>query len=142
MPSAAHRPEPLSVQRAMLPLHSEDFPPAPGGPTVHPDDLLDTALQRMGERRTSEMVVVSRTGGVPVGAVTVIDILDAYQSSPHAKEQRDMSAANAKNWLATVGAITLAAVLVIALLVFWQRMGRTVTHQLQEGTKTLQLGKP
>ena len=53
-----------------------------------------------------------------------------------------MSAANAKNWLATVGMITLAAVLVIALLVFWQQMGRTVTHHIQEGTKTLQLGKP
>ena len=53
-----------------------------------------------------------------------------------------MSAANAKNWLATVGAITVAAILVIAVLVFWQRMGHTVTEQLKETGKTLQIAGP
>ena len=54
MPSAAHRPEPLSVQRAMRPLPATDEPTdfAPGEPVVHPDDLLDTALQRMGDAGT------------------------------------------------------------------------------------------
>ena len=65
MPSAAHRPEPLTVEQAMRPLHLAGAPARNPMHRAHshPDDPLDTALQRMGEAGVDEVLVVSRTGG-------------------------------------------------------------------------------
>ena len=122
MPSAAHRPEPLTVDQA-LPLH----PPAsamagpPDGPHVHPDDPLDSALQRMGEAELNEIPVVSRAGGARIGSLSTQDILRAYNDLARSEERETTAAASVRNRLPTVGAITLAAVLIVSGLVFWQR---------------------
>ena len=51
--SAAHRPEPLTVERAMLPLQSSRTPSPVRwkSPHVHPDDPLDLGLAAHGSRR-------------------------------------------------------------------------------------------
>ncbi len=122
MPSAAHRPEPLTAERAMLPLPSSPnaLSEALENPRVHPDDTLDLALQRMGAAGVDEVLVVSRAGEAPVGVLHIQDALAAYKGLAASAEQEETAAA-AQNWLPAVAAITLAAVLIVSGLVFWQR---------------------
>jgi len=65
MPSAAHLPQPLTVERAMRPMHLSEsaITDLPDRPYVYPDDPLDSALQRMGDVGVDEIPVVSRAGG-------------------------------------------------------------------------------
>lgn len=127
MPSAAHRPEPLKVEPAMRPLgDSEDAATdPPESPYVHPDDLLDSALQRMGEAGVAELPVVSRAGGRRIGLLTTEDALNAYQALARPNEREKVAAAPIQNRLAAVAAITVAAVLIVSGLVFWQRSRRS-----------------
>ena len=127
MPSAAHLPEPLTVERAMRPLHLSGSAIAdpPDIPYVHPDDPLDSALQRMGEAGVDEILVVSRAGGTQIGVLSSQDALSAYKKLAGSKEQEKIAAASAQNWLPAVAAITVAAVLIVSGLVFWQRSRRS-----------------
>jgi hypothetical protein len=81
MPSGAHRPEPLTVERAMrpLPLSGAAIADPADSPYAHPDDPLDSALQRMGEARVDEIPVVSRAGAKPIGVLNAGDVLPAYR---------------------------------------------------------------
>ncbi len=115
MPSPAHRPEPLTVERAM---RSETG--AAASPCVHPDDPLDAALQCMGKNGVDEIAVVNRAGGAKVGTLTAQDALQAYRMAGRAGEETTPR----RNWLPAVAAITAAAVLIGAGLVVWQRSRR------------------
>jgi CIC family chloride channel protein len=127
MPSDAHLPEPLTVEPAMLPLHLSGSAIAdpPDIPHVHPDHPLDLALQRMGEAGVDQILVVSRTGGTPLGVLHSQDALNAYKKLAASKERDTLAAVSAQNWLPAVAAITVAAVLIISGLVFWQRTRRS-----------------
>jgi CIC family chloride channel protein len=127
MPSAAHLPEPLTVERAMRPLHLSGFAIAdlPDRPYVHPDDPLDSALQRMGEAGVADVLVLSREGATPVGVLKTQDVLSAYQQPAGSQEREKLAAASAQNWLPAVAAITVAAVLIVSGLLFWQRTRRS-----------------
>ncbi|MEO8598104.1 MAG: chloride channel protein [Candidatus Solibacter sp.] len=127
MPSAAHLPQPLTVERAMRPLSQSGsaIPATPVGPSIHPDDPLDSALQRMGEAGVDEAVVVSRTGGTPIGVLTSQDAHSAYKLPAASRGQEKAAAATAQNWLPAIAAITVAAVLIVSGLVFWQRSRRS-----------------
>ena len=127
MPSAAHLPEPLTVERAMLPLNPHDPAVAcpPEIPDIHPDDPLDSALQRMGEAGVDEIPVVSRTGGTQIGILRSQDALSTYRSLAGSKREKKVAAASAQNWLPAVAAITVAAVLIVSGLLFWQRTRRS-----------------
>ena len=124
MPSAAHRPEPLTVEVAMRPLQyagtsalaiRADFP------IVHPDDPLDSALQLMGESGMDEIPVISRVGGTQIGLISSQDALTGYKNLATSKKKEEMEAKSANGWLPAVAAITVAAVLIVSGLLFWQR---------------------
>jgi CIC family chloride channel protein len=143
MPSAGHRPEPLSVERAMRPLD----PPGhilEGGeaPYVYPDDPLDVAMQRMGKAGAAEVAVVSRTGGRQIGAIGADDVMRAYRQLGR-PEAPDAPAPPRRNWLPVVATITIAAVLIVSGLVFWQRSRRSQLGQnaYREGQKLLAQGR-
>ncbi len=125
MPSAAHLPEPLTVESAMRRVpgsasgSSDPHPPV----YAHPDEPLDSALQRLGEAGLEEIPVVSRDGGARVGVVDAKDALNAYKKVATFKEQKKLSA-SAQNWLPVAAASTVAALLIVAGLVFWQRSRR------------------
>ncbi|MEO8369315.1 MAG: tetratricopeptide repeat protein [Candidatus Solibacter sp.] len=123
MPSAAHLPEPLTVERAMRPLHLSGSAIAdqPDRAYVHPDDPLDSALQRMGTAGVDEIPVISRAGATQIGVLHSLDALSAYKRPVGSKEQETLAAAVAQNWLPAVAAITVAAVLIVSGLLFWQR---------------------
>ena len=122
MPSAAHRPEPLTVEQAMtVPPPASAVADPPDGPHVHPDDPLDSALQRMGEAGLNEIPIVSRAGGARIGSLSTQDILRAYNELARSKEPETTTAASVRNWLPAVAAITVVAVLIVSGLVFWQR---------------------
>ncbi|MEO8126926.1 MAG: chloride channel protein [Bryobacteraceae bacterium] len=144
MPSAAHLPEPLVVERAMGPLHRPAGIANPFGHIyVHPDDPLDSALQRMGEAGVEEIPVVSRTGGEYVGTLKVQDVLGAYRNIPHSQEEAKAAAGSVQNWLPAVAAITVAAVLIVTGLVFWQRSRRSDLglEAYRTGEKLVALGQ-
>jgi CIC family chloride channel protein len=127
MPSSAHRPEPLTVEPAMRPLDhaASAIAGPPAGPHVHPDQPLDLALQRMGEAGVDEIPVVSRAGGAQIGVLHTQDALGAYKKLAGSKEREKMAAVSAQNWLPAVAAITVAAVLIVSGLLFWQRTRRS-----------------
>jgi CIC family chloride channel protein len=104
MPSDAHLPEPLTVEPAMLPLHLSGSAIAdpPDIPHVHPDHPLDLALQRMGEAGVDQILVVSRTGGTPLGVLHSQDALNAYKKLAASKERDTLAAVSAQNWLPAV----------------------------------------
>jgi len=141
MPSAAHLPEPLAVERAMRTL------PAPGdviaGPSVHPDDPLDSALQHMGLAGVDEVPVVSRAGGRQIGLVNKEDILRAYAELAGRHEQAMIAGAARRNWLPAFAAVTLAAILIISGLVFWQQSRRAGlgAQALRNGQRLLAEGR-
>lgn len=126
MPSDAHRPEPLLVETAMIRTDSD--------PTVaqsersirlHPDDPLDMAMQLMGAEAVDELPVVSRVGARHVGVIRRMDILAAYGSSStpiHA--ELESGEPGSRSWLVVVCSLTLATVILVAGLVFWQRSSR------------------
>lgn len=121
MPSAAHLPEPLTVEQAMRPIENTESDPA--GPVfVHPDDPLDSALQRMGKAGADEIQVVSRAGGKTVGVLSSQDALQAYKATG---VQEDAEVAASRNWLPVMAVITVTAILIVSSLVFWQRSRRT-----------------
>src|ERR1039458_5835669 len=94
-------------------------------PHVHPDHPLDLALQRMGEAGVDEILVVSRTGGTPLGVLHSQDAVNAYKKLAGSREREKIAAVSAQNWLPAVAAITVAAVLIISGLLFWQRTRRS-----------------
>jgi CIC family chloride channel protein len=135
MPSAAHLPEPLTVERAMRPLTSYDGYLA-DQPFAHPDDPLDAALQRMGAARVDQMVVIGRAGGTRAGVLHVKDVLGAYKESkpPQGPIQ---------SWLPAVAAITIAAIAIVSGLVFWQRSSQAGRGKeaFESGEKLLARGQ-
>ncbi|MBI4891798.1 MAG: tetratricopeptide repeat protein [Acidobacteria bacterium] len=134
MPSPEHRLEPLTVEGAMQPA-----PPRSEAPAlhVHPDDLLDTALQKMGREAVEEIPVISRAGGEVVGRLTIQEALAAYGRKPEAA-RRPVS-----NWLPAVGAIAAAAVLLFSGLLFWQRQKRHEfgSEAYQDGQRLMKQGQ-
>lgn len=125
MPSAAHRIEPLTVECAMRPRPLSEAGAAVfvDAAQVHPDDPLDSALQRMGAAGIDEIQVISRAGAKQVGVLSVQDALAAYKRLSYQEEEKEAGAA-VRNWLPAVAAITLAAVLLVSGLLFWQRSRR------------------
>jgi CIC family chloride channel protein len=126
MPSIAHRPEPLTVERAMQPHDPAEgaIADSPSSLRVHPDDSLDSAMQRMGGAGVGEIVVVSRAGEKPLGVLNTRGVLSAYERLAETDEREQAAAASAQNWLPAIAAITVAAVLIVSGLVFWQRSRR------------------
>ena len=124
MPSAEHRIEPLPVASAMRPLTPEQAASSkpPAKPYSHPDDPLDSALQRMGAAGIDEIPVVSRTGATAVGVLSSRDAMDAYKRL--GESRRGPSPPPVRDWLSAVAAITIAAVLIVSGLLFWQRSRR------------------
>lgn len=139
MPSAAHRPEPLTVQQAMQPPGSGIAQEV----SVHPDDPLDMALQVMGKTGVPELAVVSRAGGRLVGRLSVEDILAAYRSLSAAAETAKSPSIPSQNRLLTLAAITVSAVLIISGLLFWQRSRRADLGKeaYQNGQQLLSQGR-
>ena len=131
MPSPDHLPEPLTVEQAMEVQVLPDARVEDAG-YVHPDDPLDAAMQQMGKTGKDHILVLSRTGGQPVGLLTVTSALNAYKraSSPPS------TPASAQNWVAVVAAITVTTVLIVSGLVFWQR-----SRQINGGTKAYREGE-
>ncbi len=127
LPSPAHRLEPLTVEGAMQPA-----PPSSESHTlyVHPDDLLDTALQKMGREGVEEIPVISRAGGEVLGRLTVQEALAAYGRKPEGARPP------VSNWLPAAGAIAVAAILIVSGLLFWQRQKR---HEF--GSEAYQAGQ-
>ena len=121
MPSAAHLPEPLTVDRAMSPLTTYDGYLA-DQPFAYPDDPLDAALQNMGASRVDQLVVIGRAGGSPIGVLHLKDVLAAYKTS---KDPDEMETGPIRSWLPVVASITVAAILIVSGLVFWQRSRQT-----------------
>lgn len=124
MPSAEHRIEPLTVSDAMLaqPHGEEAASELPARPYAHPDDPLDSALQRMGAVGVDKMPVVSRTGATVIGVISAQDAVHAYKHLSTSRKQAPQPAV--QNWLPAVAAITVAAVLIVSGLLFWQRSHR------------------
>jgi hypothetical protein len=89
------------------------------GPFVHPDDPLDVALQRMGEKGLDEIPVLSRTGSKHIGALSTQQALNAYKQL--ADSPRNGPVVRVKNWLPVIAAIMVSSVLIVSGLVFWQR---------------------
>ncbi|MCU1324699.1 MAG: Cl-channel, voltage-gated family protein [Bryobacterales bacterium] len=138
MPSAEHIPEPMAVERAMTALAAGDTLTL-HEVFVHPDDPLDAALQRMGEANVENIVVLNRTGGLPVGALSIQSAFAAYRR-PAAKDNGTLTAA-AQDWLPAIAAITLASVAIVAGLVFWQRAHRSATGASEYRTGQELLGQ-
>ncbi len=132
MPSADHRLEPLTVERAMRPFEATDADLAAEAEDeagrIHPDDPLDTALQQMGVNGRDRLPVLSRVGAKPVGVLTMQNAFAAYR---HLEQSSEASAADGprQNWLPVVAAITVSAVLLVSGLLLWQRSRR---HDLGE----------
>lgn len=118
MPSPDHLPEPLTVEQAMH-LQIPSNATAAEGAYVHPDDPLDAAMQRMGKIGVDEILVLSRSGARPVGILTLASVVGAYKDTD--KIRGDGVAAAALNWVSVITTITIAAVLILSGLVFWQR---------------------
>jgi chloride channel protein, CIC family len=137
MPSASHLPEPLIVERAMRTLPSGAAPSA--GLRVHPDDPLDAAMQWMGRAGVEEVTVVSRAGEMPVGSLRTEDALNAY----HALSTPPPSAGKSQNWLAAAAVVTLAAVLLVSGLGYWQHSRRASLGQqaYKQGLELLAKGQ-
>ncbi len=137
MPSAAHRLEPLTVERAMrpLPASAKDIPRLPENRQVHPDDPVDSALQRMGEAGIDQVVVVSRAGAKEIGVLTTQDALQAYRKLSRATGH-GQAPKRSQDWLPVVAAITVAAILLVSGLLFWQR-----SHRSDQGLEAYRTGK-
>jgi len=144
MPSAAHLPEPLTVERAMRPFSNpvEALDGSSDGLSIHPDDPLDAAMQIMGEAGVDEVIVVSRAGGARIGLLTMRDVLHAYRK-PALPAGRQNIAASAQNWLPAVATITVAVILIVPGLVVWQRARRSDlgADAFRRGEKLLALGQ-
>lgn len=127
MPSAAHRPEPLTVECAMRPLDaSHDAPVSvPETAYVHPDDTLDSALQILGRTGKHRIVVVSRDGLKPLGVLDTDGIAVAYRGLAGAEEKEKSTARPARSWLPAAAATGLTAILIVTGLTAWQRSRRS-----------------
>jgi CIC family chloride channel protein len=132
MPSPDHLPEPLTVEQAMGPQGSPATAIADGA-YVHPDDPLDAAMQRMGKAGKKEILVLSRTGARPLGILTIAGVLRAYKRS---SDELEATPPSAQNWVTAIAAITVATVLIVSGLVFWQR-----TRQASRGSEAYRRGQ-
>ncbi|HXG33160.1 MAG TPA: chloride channel protein [Bryobacteraceae bacterium] len=145
LPSAAHRPEPLTVERAMRPLgpSSGYVATGPEVPCVYPDDPLDLALQRMGQAGIEEIPVLSRAGGRQIGLLNAQDVLRAYFAPLRADAPEKVAAAPSQHWLPAVATIATAAVLISSGLTFWQRFRRSDLGKraYEHGTTLLAQGR-
>jgi tetratricopeptide (TPR) repeat protein len=70
----------------------------------------------MGRANAEEILVVSRTAARPIGILKMDDVLDAYRSPAMSADTTAKAAL-----VPTVTAITIATVLIVSGLVFWQR---------------------
>ncbi len=151
LPSAAHRPEPLTVERAMRPLEPSsgsvptygDVLTDPEVPCVYPDDPLDLALQRMGTAGVEEIPVISRAGGRQIGLLNAQDVLKAYLTPLRADVPEKIAAAPSQRWLLALATIATAALLLTSGLTFWQRLRRADLGKraYQQGTTLLAQGR-
>jgi len=122
MPSPAHQPDPLTVDRAMRPLEMESTAFESSPLQIHPDDPLDFALQQMGSAGVDEALVVSRAGERPLGILTTQNAYGAYKSLSLAGEREKIAASvAAQNWIPAITAIAMATVLIVSGFFFWQR---------------------
>jgi CIC family chloride channel protein len=145
LPSAAHRPEPLTVERAMRPLgrSSGEVPIGSEVPCVYPDEPLDLALQRMGRAGLEEIPVLSRAGGRLIGFLSAQDALRAYFAPLRADAPEKIPAAASQNWLLALATIAAAAVLITSGLTFWQRFRRSdlAKRAYEQGATLLAQGR-
>ncbi len=141
MPSATHRPEALTVEQAMRPSLSPAAD-SPAGLHVYPDDPLDSALQSMGGAGVDEILVVSRDGGKPLGALNTRDALTAYEQLSSPGERRETGASGRK-WLPAAAVSVLATILIASGLIFWQRSRRSERglEAYQQGQKLMEQGQ-
>jgi len=123
MPSPSHRPEALTVDRAMrhLAVRNELSAPPPAQATVFPDDPLDMALQLLGRRPGEELTVISRAGGGVLGSIGRDDILQAYQRLAVDGDQLRVQPGRVYTRLPAMAALMAATILIVSGLVFWQR---------------------
>ncbi|MGO9240452.1 MAG: chloride channel protein [Bryobacteraceae bacterium] len=144
MPSPAHLPDPLTVQRAMRPVApSTAATVSPEDPHVHPDEPLDAALQTIGEAGLDEIPVVSRDGHREIGLLGTGDALAAYRRLSHPGQQAPGAPLPVQHWLLITAAVSLAAILLISGLLFWQQ-SRHVTRGAEayrNGQKLLAQGQ-
>lgn len=142
MPSAVHWPEPLTVEQAMRRTAAEVIaaPLPPQGHYVHPDHPLDMALQRLACSGRDELPVLSRVGGAQIGVLRSQDVWGAYQALA---ERTDSPVAPARNWLPTLACATMAVVLLVSGLVYWQRSARNRAGEesFQAGERLLAQGR-
>ena len=132
MPSQDHRLEPLTVETAMRPAAEDGRIPADviESRYVHPDDPLDSALQRMGASGVEELPVLTRDGQRRIGIVTQEEILRSYKRLAMTADKPKPS----RDWLPAVAAITVGAILIVSGLVFWQRVRRVDLGAAAYGT--------
>lgn len=142
MPSAEHRPDPLTVSRAMQQAPA----PLPATPTweraVHPDDPVDVALQAMGRANLDELPVISREGSRQLGIVTRDGIWQAYRDVPAPND--DLSSRTLRRWLPRLTVVVLAAAVITSGLTVWQRTRRTALGQadFEQGRTLISQGRP
>lgn len=122
MPSSAHRPEPIVVERAMRPLPADTAEPAGEQLFVYPDEPLDLALQRMGAAGIDEIRVLNRVGSRPIGVLTAEDAIGSYRTL--AKPAGPVEERPSGHWLPALAVTTIVAVLIVSGLVVWQRSRR------------------
>jgi CIC family chloride channel protein len=143
MPSAAHRPAPLTVEQAMRPLADQAIVEQAGITRAHLDEPLDSVMQHMGAAGAEIAVVVRRDGGAPIGVLTVDDAVEAYRRLSQSSTPETARGALVQNWLPSIAAITLAAVLIVSGLVFWQRsrQGELGLEAYRYGNRLLSQGR-
>ena len=125
MPSSHHRPEPLTVQEAMVPAEDGDVT-LTALPAVHPDETLDAALQKMAATGHPHLRVHHREGGGLAGVLRKADVFGAYEQ--HSTATSEVRKSDPR-WLRVLAVSTVMGIFIISGLVFWQR---TRTSGLQE----------
>lgn len=142
MPSAAHVPPSMLVEAAMRPV-------PPGGSVagddeieaIHPDDTLDSALQRMGRSASREVKVLSRIGAKWVGVLSFDDAMNAY-AQPAPKNVVDNRQTRA-TWLGVIVFLTFSTLGITMGTIFWQRSQHAERAQLayREGKELMIQGR-
>ena len=128
MPSAAHLPEPLTVEPAMRPLHLSGSAIAdpPDIPHVHPDRPIGLGVAAHGGSRCGRDPGGQPGRGDADWRASHPGCSERLQKARRLPKNRKRSLPlSAQNWLPAVAAITVAAVLIVSGLVFWQRTRRS-----------------
>ena len=117
----------LTVEQAMRPLHSSRpavaYPPEI--PDVHPDRSAGLGIAAHGRSGCRRDPGSQPSRGDADWCAPQRGCFSAYKTFAGSKEQERTAELSAQNWLPAVAAITVAAVLIVSGLVFWQRTRRS-----------------